>query len=64
MDVACEQEHAAGRAQDDDDADDRFLHVGIEALRPCQKQSAAKCGHEGCHLHRDSFRFEAELIRE
>ncbi len=58
--VAREQQHAAGRAEHEHDADDRFLHVGPDALGPREQQRAAERRRQRGDLHRDACGLEAQ----
>ncbi len=62
--VAREQQHAAGRTEDEHHADHRFLHLGPDALGPGQEQRAAERRGQRGDLHGDAFGLEAEAVGE
>ena len=64
VDVAREQQQAAGGREDEHDADDGLLDVRPDLLRPSQEQRTAECRGERCDLHGNAFRLEAELVGE
>jgi hypothetical protein len=64
MDVAREQQHAGGCREHEHDADDRFLHVGPAAFRPCQQQSAAERCRQRGDLRRRAAGVETDAIGE
>ncbi len=64
VDVARQQQHAAGRREHEHDADHRLLHVGEHALGPREKQRTAQRRGERGDLHGGAFRLEAQLVGE
>src|SRR5207302_7524013 len=64
VNVACQEQDAAGRRENEDHANDRFLNVGPSTFGPCQQQCTRKGSDECGDLDSNAFRLEADMIGE